>query len=107
MRYNRYMTDDRNQNLGEGISKKNFKFCNYNNCNKTAIYNYVFMKPKYCFKHKNEYMGNIEKHILCPYHYKSHSHKIKSPECRIRSSCIGLLDISFIFDQIWSIFISL
>ena len=24
-----------------------------------------------------------------------------------RSSCIGLLDISFIFDQIWSILISL
>ena len=41
MRYNRYMTDDRNQNLGKNISKKNIIIFNYNNCNKTAIYNYM------------------------------------------------------------------
>ena len=40
MRYNRYMTDDRNRKSGEPVSKKNSKFCNYDNCNKTAIYNY-------------------------------------------------------------------
>ena len=36
MRYNRYMTDDRNQKSGESISKKNSKFCNYNNCKKNS-----------------------------------------------------------------------
>ena len=34
MKYNRYMTDDGNQKSGESISKKNSKFCNYNNCKK-------------------------------------------------------------------------
>ena len=34
------------------------------------------MKPRFCLDHKNEYMVNIrKKHILCPYHYKSHSKK--------------------------------
>ena len=73
MRYNRYMADDRNQNLGGSISKKNSKFCNYNDCKKTAVYNYQFMKPKFCCDHKNKYMVNIKKkHIFFPYHYKSH-----------------------------------
>ena len=39
MGYNRYMTDDRNRKSGNSVSKKNSKFCNYDNCNKTAIYN--------------------------------------------------------------------
>ena len=87
MEYNRYMTDDRNQKSGESISKKNSKFCNDDNCKKTAIYDYMFMKPKFCFKHKNEYMVNIKKkHILCPYHYLSHSKKAKCPECKIKKS---------------------
>ena len=43
------------------IFPKNSKFCNYNNCNKTAIYNYMFMQPKFCSDHKNEYMVNIRK----------------------------------------------
>ena len=78
MEYNRYMTDDRNQKSGESISKKNSKFCNDDNCKKTAMHNYMFMKPKFCFKHKNEYMVNIKKkHILCLYHYLSHSQKNK------------------------------
>ena len=34
MRYNRYVTDDRNQKSGESISKKNSKFCNNNTCKK-------------------------------------------------------------------------
>ena len=76
MKYNRYMTDDRNQKSGDSISKKNSKICNYDNCKKTAIYNYIFMKPKFCSDHKNEYMANIKKkHILRPYHYLSHSQK--------------------------------
>ena len=33
MEYNRYMTGDRNQKSGGSISK----FCDYDNCNKTAI----------------------------------------------------------------------
>ena len=45
------------------------------------------MKPKFCLKHKNEYMVNIKKkHILCPYHYLSHSKKAKCPECKIKKS---------------------
>ena len=77
MEYNRYMTDNRNQNLGDTISKKkNSKFCNYDNCNKTAIYNYWGMKPKFCFDHKDKYHVNIpKKHVLCIYHYLSHSEK--------------------------------
>ena len=52
MEYNRYMTDDRNQNSGNPITRKNSKFCNYDNCDKTAIYNYWGMKPKFCLDHK-------------------------------------------------------
>ena len=56
---------------------------------KTAIYNYMFMKPKFCLDHKNEYMVNIrKKHILCSYHYKSHSQKTKCPDCKIKKSII-------------------
>ena len=34
----------------------------------------MFMKPKFCFDHKNEYMVNIRKrHILCMKHYRSQS----------------------------------
>ena len=87
MEYNRYMADDRNRKFGNPVSKKNSKFFNYDNCNKTAIYNYWGMKPKNCFDHKNEYMVNIlKKHILYPYHYLSHSHKIKCPKCKIKKS---------------------
>ena len=45
------------------------------------------MKPKFCFDHKDKYHVNIpKKHILCPYHYLSHSHKIKCPKCKIKKS---------------------
>ena len=45
------------------------------------------MKSKFCFDHKNEYMVNIpKKHILCPYHYLSHSQNIKCPKCKIKKS---------------------
>ena len=87
LKYNRYMTDDRNRKSGNPVSKKNSKFCNYDNCNKTAIYYYWGMKPKFCFDHKDKYHVNIpKKHILCPYHYLSHSHKIKCPKCKIKIS---------------------
>ena len=72
--------------LGKVFPKKS-KFCNYNNCKKTAIYNYMFMKPKFCFDHKNEYMVNIiKKHILYLYHYKSYSQKSKCPDCKIKET---------------------
>ena len=75
------------RNLGKAFPKKNSKFCNSDNCKKTAIYNYMFMKPKFCYKHKNEYMVNIKKrHILCLYHYLSHSQKTKCLECKIKKS---------------------
>ena len=38
LKYNRYMTDDRNQNLGNPVSKKNSKICNYDNCKKKQLY---------------------------------------------------------------------
>ena len=74
------------RNLGKVFP--NFFFPNFpNNCRKTAIYNYMFMKPKFCFDHKNEYMVNIKKnHRLCPYHYLSHSQKTKCPKCKIKKS---------------------
>ena len=59
MEYNRYKTGDRNQNLGGSISK----FCDHDNYNKTAIYNYWGMKPKFCFDHKDKYHVNISKNI--------------------------------------------
>ena len=87
LKYNRYMTDDRNQKSGNTISKKNSKFCNYDNCNKTAIYNYWGMKPKFCFDHKDKYHVNIpKKHILCSLHYLSHSYRVKCPRCKIKKS---------------------
>ena len=47
----------------------------------------MFIKPKFCFGHKNEYMANIrKKHILCPYHYKSYSQKSKCPDSKIKKS---------------------
>ena len=41
------------RNLGK-VFPKNSKFCNYDNYNKTAIYNYIDMKPKFCLDHKNK-----------------------------------------------------
>ena len=37
MKYNRYMTDDRNRKSENPVSK----ICNHDNCNKTAIYNII------------------------------------------------------------------
>ena len=34
MEYNRYMTDYRNRKSGDPVSKKDYKFCNYDNGNK-------------------------------------------------------------------------
>ena len=45
------------------------------------------MRPKFCFDHNDKYHVNIpKKHILCIYHYLSHSHKIKCPKCKIKKS---------------------
>ena len=45
------------------------------------------MKPKFCFDHEAKYHVNIpKKHMLCPYHYLSHSHKIKCRKCKIKNS---------------------
>ena len=87
MEYNRHMTDDKNQKSGGTISKKKSKFCNYNNCNKAAIYNYESMKPKFCFDHKYKGMVNIrKKHTSCEKHDISHSPKIVCPKCKIKKS---------------------
>ena len=55
LKYNRYMTDDRNRKSGNTISK----FCIHDNCDKEAIYNFWGMKPKYCIDHKKDYYVNI------------------------------------------------
>ena len=84
LKYNRYMTDDRNRKSGNPVSKKISKSCNHDNCNKTAIYNNWGMKPKFCFDHKDKCHVNIpKKHKLCTIHYISHSPKRKCPKCRI------------------------
>ena len=57
LKYNRYMTDDRNRKSGNPVSK----FCIQDNCNNEAIYNHWGMKPKYCIDHKDEYHVNILK----------------------------------------------
>ena len=57
LKYNRYMTDDRNRKSGNTISK----FCIHDNCNKKAIYNFWGMEPRYCIDHKKDYYVNIYK----------------------------------------------
>ena len=74
-------------NLGTLFPKKNPKFCNHDNCNKTALYNYWGMKPIFCFDHKDEYHVNIpKKHILYTIQYIPHSPKTKCPKCKIKKS---------------------
>ena len=55
LKYNRYMTDDRNRKSGNPVSK----FCTQDNCNNEAIYNHWGMKPRFCFDHKSEHHVNI------------------------------------------------
>ena len=87
LKYNKYMTDDRNWKSGNPVSKKNSKSCNHDNCNKTAVYNNWGMKPKFCFDHKDKHHVNIpKKHTLCTIHYISHSPKTKCPKCKIKKS---------------------
>ncbi len=38
--------------------------CIEDNCSHTAIYNYLNLKPKYCYLHKNNQMGNL-RNIMC------------------------------------------
>ena len=67
LKYNRYMTDDRNRKSGNTISK----FCIHDNCDKEAIYNFWGMKPKYCIDHKKDYYVNIYKNPvskICNHH---------------------------------------
>ena len=61
------------------------KFCNYDNCKKTAIYNHRGMRPRFYFDHKDKYHVNTsKKHILCYKHFISHSPKTKCPQCKIK-----------------------
>ena len=55
LKYNRYMTDDRNRKSGNPV----FKICIHDNCNNEAKYNHWGMKPRFCFKHKEDYHVNI------------------------------------------------
>ena len=67
LKYNRYMTDDRNRKSGNTISK----ICIHDNCNKEAIYNFWGMEPKYCIDHKKDYYVNIYKNPvskICNHH---------------------------------------
>ena len=61
------------------------KFCDHDNCNKKAEYNFWGMKPRYCFDHKDKLHFNILKnHKLCYKHYISHSRKVECPKCKIK-----------------------
>ena len=83
LKYNGYMTDDRNRKSGNTISK----FCIHDNCNKKAEYYFWGMKPRYCFDHKDKWHVNIpKKHILCCKHFISHSPKTICPKCKIKKS---------------------
>ena len=55
LKYNRYMTDDRNRKSGNPVSK----FCTQDNCNNEALYNHWGMEPKYCINHKKDYHVNM------------------------------------------------
>ena len=60
MKFNRYMTDDKNRKSRNRISK----ICIHDNCNKEALYNYWGMRPRYCFYHKDKYHINIYETLL-------------------------------------------
>ena len=51
LKFNRYMTDDRNRKSGSPI----YKTCIHDNCDKKAEYNFWGRKPKYCINHKEVY----------------------------------------------------
>ena len=66
LKYNRYMTDDRNRKSGNTISK----FCIHDNCNKKAEYYFWGMKPQYCVDHKeiyHEYIYEYPVSKICNY----------------------------------------
>ena len=66
LKYNRYMTDDRNRKSGNTISK----FCIHDNCNKKAEYYFWGMKPQYCIDHKeiyHEYIYEYPVSKICNY----------------------------------------
>ena len=45
----------------------------------------MFMKPKFCLNHENEYMVNIrKKHQLFLWHHISYSQKTICPKCKIK-----------------------
>ena len=46
--------------------QKYLQFCRRKNCKTESSYNYEYLKPKYCFKHKKEDMVNTKRgHKLC------------------------------------------
>ena len=55
LKFNKYMTDDRNRKSGNPVSK----FCIHDNCDKEAKYNFWGMRPRYCIDHKKDYHVNI------------------------------------------------
>ena len=66
LKFNRYMTDDRNQKSGNPVSK----FCIQDKCNKEALYNFWGMKPQYCIDHKEDYHVDIyENPVTKKYNY--------------------------------------
>ena len=59
------------------------QFCNRKNCKTESSYNYVNLKPKYCFKHKKEDVVNTKRgHKLCLNCKSSYKTKFTSPKCK-------------------------
>ena len=67
----------------KGRIRKYLQFCRRKLCKTESSYNYVNLKPKYCFKHKKEDMVNVKRghklRLKCKSSYKT---KCISPKCK-------------------------
>ena len=67
----------------KGRIYKYSQFCRRKLCKTESSYNYENLKPKYCFKHKNEDMVNVKRgHKLCLKCKSSYKTKCTSPKCK-------------------------
>ena len=67
----------------KGQIYKYSQFCIRKNCKTESRYNYQNLKPKYCFKHKNEDMVNVKRgHVLCLKCISSYKTKCTSLRCK-------------------------
>ena len=67
----------------KGRIRKYLQFCRRKLCKTESSYNYDNIKPRYCFKHKQEDMVNVKRghklYLKCKLSYKT---KCTSPKCK-------------------------